>query len=137
VNEEGGNAVELFKKPMSLLVVDDHPPTLQVLERLLTRDGHRVVVASSIAAARSAAAAQPFDAVISDLGLPDGSGVVLMSELRDRYHMHGIVLSGYGMEEDVRRSREAGFSAHLVKPVDISDLRRALRQIAARASANG
>ena len=114
---------------MRLLVVEDHEPTLQVLTRLLTRDGHEVAGASTLAAARHAAAANRFDAVISDLGLPDGSGVELMMELRDQYGMRGIVLSGYGMEDDLRRSREAGFSAHLVKPIDVHDLRRALRQL--------
>jgi len=116
--------------PMRLLVVEDHEATRQVLTRLLTRDGHHVVEAASLAAARAAATTQRFDAVISDLGLPDGTGIELMEELRATHGLRGIVLSGYGMEEDLRRSREAGFVAHLVKPVDMNDLRRALRQFA-------
>ena len=114
--------------PLRLLVVEDHEGTRQVLTRLLTRDGHHVVEAASLAAARAAATTQRFDAVISDLGLPDGTGIELMKELRTTHGLRGIVLSGYGMEEDLRRSREAGFVAHLVKPVDMNDLRRALRQ---------
>ncbi len=68
-----------------------------------------------------------FDAVVSDLGLPDGTGMELMASLRDEHGLRGVALSGYGMEEDIRRSRSAGFVAHLVKPVRFEDLQRALR----------
>jgi CheY-like chemotaxis protein len=81
--------------------------------------------------ARAAAAKEPFDLVISDLGLPDGTGVELMRHLRDTYGLRGIALSGYGTEEDLLRSGEAGFIEHLVKPVDFNDLRRALREFVA------
>ncbi len=117
--------------PMRLLVVEDHEPTLVVLARLLTRAGHSVITADTAAAARTAAAVQPFDAVVSDLGLPDGTGLELMTHLRATYGMRGIVLSGYGMEDDIARSREVGFAAHLVKPVDFTQLRHALREIMA------
>ena len=115
---------------MRLLVVEDHKATREVLTRLLTRAGHRVVAASSIAGALAAAAGEEFDVVISDLGLPDGNGHHLMASLRDDHGLRGIALSGYGTDEDVRRSLEAGFGAHLVKPVDMNELRRALRQLA-------
>jgi PAS domain S-box-containing protein len=115
---------------LRLLVVEDHQPTLFVLRRLLARTGHHVITASSMAAAISAAQSGFFDAVISDLGLPDGTGNELMSRLREiQPGIAGIALSGYGMEEDIRRSREAGFTAHLVKPVDYDQLRRTLRDI--------
>jgi CheY-like chemotaxis protein len=115
--------------PMSLLLVEDHEATLQVLQRLLMRSGHRVTTASTVAAALAAAASARFDVVVSDLGLPDGTGIELMEQLRDRYQLRGIALTGYGMEEDLRRSQEAGFIMHLVKPVDFQHLRRALRSI--------
>jgi CheY-like chemotaxis protein len=58
-----------------------------------------------------------FDLLMSDLGFPDGSGHDLMRQLRERGHKFpGIASSGYGQEEDIRRSREAGFAAHLTKP---------------------
>ena len=61
-----------------------------------------------------------FDLLISDLGLPDRSGIELMHELRQRGNvLKGIALSGYGLEEDMRRTKEAGFNAHLVKPVEV------------------
>ncbi len=52
-----------------------------------------------------------------------------MEQLRNRHGLQGIALSGYGMEEDVARSHEAGFITHLVKPVDFSQLQNALREL--------
>ncbi len=111
---------------LRLLVVEDHEATLQVLTRLLTRAGHKVVAAASVAAALEAAAQAKFDLVLSDLGLPDGTGNFLMEKLRDLYQLRGIALTGYGMEDDLERSRRSGFVAHLIKPVDFNQLRRAL-----------
>ena len=113
-------------KPLRLLLVEDHPATLDVLTRLLTRAGHSVVATSTVAAALAAADASTFNAVVSDLGLPDGTGTELMVQLRARHGLRGIALSGYGMEQDMERTREAGFIAHLVKPVDFNQLRRTL-----------
>lgn len=116
---------------LRLLLVEDHEPTLQILTRLLTRAGHQVVSASTSAAALAAAAAGTFDLVVSDIGLPDGTGIELMQQLREAYGLTGIALSGYGMDEDLVRSREAGFALHLTKPVDFSQLERALRELVA------
>jgi len=63
-------------------------------------------------------------------GLPDGSGTDLMRELSARHGLRGIALSGYGMEEDVRQSLEAGFARHLTKPVSLPQLQAALREVA-------
>jgi signal transduction histidine kinase/CheY-like chemotaxis protein len=111
---------------LRILLVEDHAPTLQVISNLLARDGHQIVTAGSVADALNAAAANPLDLVVSDLGLPDGTGNFLMEKLRADYGLRGIALSGYGMEEDVTRSREAGFVTHLIKPVPISELRRVI-----------
>ncbi len=124
------NESEVASLPrLRLLLVEDHESTLEVLSRLLTRAGHEVVGAGSLGAALSAAGAGKFDLVISDLGLPDGTGNELMEKLRDRHQLRGIALSGYGMEEDVVRSRQAGFATHLTKPVDFRQLQRALREV--------
>jgi CheY-like chemotaxis protein len=66
--------------------------------------------------------------VVSDLGLPDGSGLTLMRELRDRYGLAGIAVSGYGTEEDRRQSADAGFSAHLTKPITVDRLLDEIRR---------
>lgn len=116
-------------RSLRLLVVEDHETTRTVLARLLGLRGHRVVTAGSIAEAMAAFEEHPFDAVISDLGLPDGSGLDLMKEFQRQRPIPGIALSGYGMEDDLRRSKEVGFFAHLVKPVDLDQLRLLLDQL--------
>ena len=117
------------KPPLRLLMIEDHEATLQVLLRLLSREGHTVTAARSVAEALTAAANDKFDLVISDLGLPDGTGIELMQKLRALHGLRGIALSGYGMEEDLMRTRQAGFIAHLIKPVDFPQLRRALEML--------
>ncbi len=116
-------------RSLRLLIVDDHEATRATLARLLTTSGHQVTQAASMQEALDAFAADRFDVVLSDLGLPDGSGLDLMRELQRRRPVAGIALSGYGMEEDLRQTREAGFCAHLVKPVDIDQLRQMLLQM--------
>jgi DNA-binding response OmpR family regulator len=61
--------------------------------------------------------------------LPDGTGNQLMEELRDKYGLQGIAMSGYGTEADIARSIESGFAVHLVKPVPMAELRRVLAQL--------
>lgn len=124
----GVNAAPGKIKPLRLLLVDDHGPTVQTLSMVLRQDGHQVTTATTVAEALAAAAGggAEFDLVISDLGLPDGTGNELMEQLHRDHGLHGIALSGYGMEEDIVRSRAAGFIHHLVKPVPIAELRRAL-----------
>jgi two-component system CheB/CheR fusion protein len=115
-------------KFLRLLLVEDHADTAEAMACLLEAKGYVVRVAGSLAAAHQAIEADPgFDLVISDLGLPDGTGIDLMSELSRGYGLPGIALSGYGMEDDVRRSREAGFKAHLTKPVSLEALEEAIR----------
>ncbi|MES2709162.1 MAG: ATP-binding protein [Verrucomicrobiota bacterium] len=111
---------------LRLLMVEDHAATLEALRTLLTRAGYQVTAAGTVAEALEAAERGTFDLVISDLGLPDGTGTQLMEKLRDTWQLKGIALSGYGMEEDITRCRQAGFVAHLVKPVRFADLRRVL-----------
>ena len=105
-----------------ILVVEDHEDTRLGMERLLQGDRHQVRAASSVGEARRLADREPFDLVISDLALPDESGLTLMRDLRSRYGLHGIAVSGYGMEADVIQSREAGFDHHVVKPPDVDTL---------------
>ncbi len=88
--------------------------------------------ADSVQAAIESAGDEPIDILISDIGLPDGSGLEIMRHLRERrncYPVRGIALSGFGMEEDVKKSREAGFDHHLTKPVTFDRLRAVLKQI--------
>jgi PAS domain S-box-containing protein len=117
---------------LSLLLVEDHADTAAAMADLLELMGHRVTVAGTVASALATAESGGFDLVVSDLGLPDGTGQDLMRELVRRHGLKGIALSGYGMEEDVRKSLEAGFETHLTKPVDFQALKTALEQAATR-----
>ncbi|HEX4054010.1 MAG TPA: ATP-binding protein [Tepidisphaeraceae bacterium] len=108
-------------RQLKILLVEDHDDTRHSLTRLLSRR-HIVRDAPTVEAALLAADREGFDLVISDIGLPDGSGLELMRSLRDRYGLKGICLSGFGMEEDIARSTEAGFYHHLTKPIDLNKL---------------
>jgi PAS domain S-box-containing protein len=103
---------------LRILLVEDHDDTRRIFELILKQKGHSVETADTAEAALNLAGAQEFDLVISDLGLPDFSGTDLMTILRERHSLRGVALSGYGMEEDFRKSKSAGFDRHLVKPVD-------------------
>jgi signal transduction histidine kinase/CheY-like chemotaxis protein len=120
-------------RSLRILLVEDHADTAEALAELLRLGGHEVTVAATSAEARAAAeraGTGGFDLVVSDLGLPDGSGQDLMRHLSSRYGLHGIALSGYGMDADIRRSREAGFECHLTKPVNLETLEAAIQQVA-------
>jgi len=117
---------------LKILLVEDNEDTGALLKRILVRRGYQVELATSVAAAFQAAQQAHFDLVISDIGLPDGSGLELMEKLTRVRPIPGIAMSGFGMDEDIRRSREAGFFEHLIKPVSIVKLEEALEKLAAR-----
>ena len=119
---------------LRILLVEDHADTAEAMAELLSILGHQVTVAGDVATGRAAAeealTGPGLDLVISDIGLPDGTGFDLMRELSGRYDgLRGIALSGYGTEEDIRKSREAGFLRHLTKPIDLGRLREVLRDL--------
>jgi CheY-like chemotaxis protein len=113
-----------------ILLVEDHEPTRLALENLLKRRNYEVVSVASVAEARDHASKSKIDFLISDIGLPDGDGYSLMGELQKLYGMGGIALTGYGMDEDIARSRRAGFLAHLTKPIHVRALENALATFA-------
>jgi PAS domain S-box-containing protein len=115
---------------LRILLVEDHPSTANVLARLLRLLEHQVEVADSVGSALALASEGHFDLIISDLGLPDGSGLDLMRRLQSMSPTPGIALSGYGMEEDLKRSHEAGFAEHLIKPVSMKVMERAIARLA-------
>ena len=113
----------------TLLLVDDHADSLQIMARLLSRRGFQVLLATSCQTALEAAAQNRFDLIVSDLGLPDGSGLTLLGKLREFRAVPAIALSGYGMEENVQQSRAAGYDEHLTKPIDFSLLTRTIGRL--------
>ena len=110
-----------------VLLVEDNEVTARVMARLLRQMSHDVQTAVSVESALNVAATRPFDLLISDVGLPDGSGLDLMRELKKQYGMVGIAVTGYGMEEDIRICHDAGFSLHLTKPISARQLEHAIR----------
>ena len=113
-------------KKLRILLVDDHDDTRRIIARLLSQRGHTVSTAGSVRGGLECLEAEHFDVLISDIGLPDGSGHELMRQARERQPVKGIALSGFGMEEDLERSLKAGFNHHLVKPVDFQNLQALL-----------
>ncbi len=113
---------------LRILLVEDHRDTAVVMSRLLRGLGHEVMTAPSVATSLQIAGEHVLDLVISDLGLPDGSGLDLMKQLRERHSLPVIAVSGYGMEDDLRQTQEAGFIAHLTKPVNFSQVEAVLLQ---------
>lgn len=112
-----------------LLVVEDHRDTARMLWLLLAGSHYEVESAGDAATALDLAAREKFDLLISDIGLPDQTGYDLMKQIRERYRIKGIALTAYGMPEDLRKSREAGFSEHLVKPVELATLTEAIQRV--------
>jgi len=114
---------------LAILLVEDHADTAAALSRLLTQLGNRVEVADSLSSALHMAHANDFQLIISDIGLPDGTGLDLIASLPLHRRPKAIALSGFGMEDDIQRSRDAGFAEHLTKPVDISRLEAAIKRV--------
>ena len=118
-------------EPRKILLVEDEHATLRLMARLLRGLGHEVTTAETITIALEAERADHFDLIVSDIGLPDGSGLELMRRVvARRGPVAAIALTGYGMEEDIQRSREAGFTAHMTKPIDFTKLEAMIRQLA-------
>ncbi len=114
-----------------ILLVEDHAPTRNTLSLLLQNRAFEVRAAASLAEARRAAATDSFEVLISDIGLPDGSGYDLMRELSSRQPVAGIALTGYGTEENVEQTLAAGFQVHLTKPVHVGALEEAIAKVLA------
>ena len=115
---------------LKILVVEDHIDTARTLCRLLGHFGYDVQSAHSVAEALAVAKASPVDLLLTDMGLPDGSGDQLFLELkRSQPGLLGVAITGYGMDEDIARSSAAGFLNHFTKPIDFAFLRERLGEM--------
>jgi len=119
---------EAARRGLKILLVDDHQDTCAALERLLVHRGHLVAATHNVRSALEAAARNQFDLLISDIALPDGSGMDLMRQLRAISTIPGIAISGFGNNGDIERSLQAGFSDHLIKPIKLDDLEAAIER---------
>ena len=111
-----------------VLVVEDHPDTLRYLSKLLRMHGYAVHEATTCAQALAVAEREGCQVVVSDVSLPDCSGLTLMRELRERQPgVRGVAVSGHAGAEHARAAREAGFDRHVAKPLKFDDLLDAIR----------
>jgi len=122
---------ESVRQALKILLVDDHHDTCTALEKLLARRGHLVAVAHNVRSAMEAAARKKFDLLISDIALPDGTGMDLIVQLRAVANIPGIAISGFGNNGDIERSLQAGFAEHLIKPIKLDKLEDAIERAVA------
>ncbi len=127
-SDSGPSAMSRARKSLRILLVDDHEDTARAMGRLLQRLGHKITTAHTVNEALESMNRDGADLLISDIGLPDGSGLELMRQIREQYDVQGIALSGFGMEEDVKKSKDAGFFDHLIKPINFQKLEAVIRR---------
>ena len=132
---EGSDAIGLnhrpgtkTSKPLRILLVEDHQDTRRTLSRLLTHFGHDVVTENNVENAMHIMGSDNIDVVLCDIGLPDGSGYEVAAHARAKGGIRAIALTGFGTEQDVQRSKDAGFDFHLVKPINFQKLQAVLEQ---------
>jgi CheY-like chemotaxis protein len=113
-----------------ILLVEDHADTLATFDRLLGRWGYAVRTANCAASASAAIERESFDLLICDIGLPDQPGTTVMRALRAISPLvPGIALTGYGMEGEIETIMAAGFTRHLLKPVEMQILQTAIEDV--------
>jgi hypothetical protein len=115
---------------LRVLVVDDHEDTLRILCRLLESLEYQVATAGSAAAALNYVATNEVDVLVSDIGLPDASGHDLLRQVKRIRNVPGVAISGFGSANDLRNSEDAGFYAHLTKPLDFDLLHATIQRAA-------
>jgi CheY-like chemotaxis protein len=118
-------------KCLRILLVEDHADTRRTLSRLLSHFGHDISAAESSQRAMDFVDEKKFDVVLSDIGLPDGSGYDVIAHAKRKQLLKGVALTGFGTDDDIQRGRDAGFDFHLTKPVDFHELRSVLDQAGA------
>jgi CheY-like chemotaxis protein len=127
----GGRARKRNGRTLRVLLVEDHGQSLLATARLIRHMGHSVRTAVSLATATALLHAEPFDLLVADLELPDGTGWDLMRAARKIGPVAGIALSGHGEGEDIAKSLAAGFTQHLVKPITVERLTGAMEEVVA------
>ncbi|MFT4435879.1 response regulator [Caballeronia sp. 15715] len=122
-------------RSLKVLLVEDNEYTSSAMAQVLELLGHQVGVATTVAEALALARGETFDLLVSDIGLPDGSGLEVARAWTDlQPGKPSVAITGYGMDEDIRRCRDAGFLDHLTKPVDFARLESLIHALAQRPS---
>lgn len=122
----------MTRNSFRVILVEDHADTAECLRKFLSTIGYKVYIAPDVASARALAKAIEFDVLLSDLGLPDGSGWDLMQELSAEHPVRAIAISGHNTADDIARSRQVGFLHHMAKPLVLEQLSAALQEAVAQ-----
>jgi len=120
------------RSPKNVLVVDDVHDVTEMIALFLKHAGYQVATADSASRALQLAEERSFDLIISDIGMPQMNGYELAGELRrwSEYQSIPIIaVTGYSEYDDRGRALQAGFSAHLTKPIDPSQLLDLMNQL--------
>jgi DNA-binding response OmpR family regulator len=118
-----------MSNPICILLVEDHNDTRETLQRYLNSKGYEVLTAASIGEAFTVASTMRFDVLVSDIGLPDGSGIELLMDLKRRSHFPAIAISGFFQPENEEEYYRAGFDRALRKPFYPHELRGAIQAV--------
>jgi CheY-like chemotaxis protein len=129
------DAESKIMRALQILLVEDHLDTARSMARLLEQRGHQVAVAHCAADGLALAAKLRFELLLCDIGLPDRDGWQLLEDIRKLYPIVGIAISGYGMNDDIDRSRQTGFAAHVTKPSSLQQLLKTIDDVMARPDA--
>ncbi len=114
---------------MQVLIVEDHQGSRDELQRCLTRRDHDVTTAGDLQTGIESLGKQRFDAIIADIGLPDGTGYALISEVRRRgIQALCIAVSGYPYPSDVDEPGATGFHHHVPKPLNCDHICSLLKE---------
>jgi PAS domain S-box-containing protein len=113
---------------ISILLVEDHKDSAEVMSRLLRAKGYSVETCATVAEALKISSERHFNLILSDIGLPDGTGIDLIRKIREHSSIPAIALTGFGMDQDIKRYKQAGFDEHLIKPVNIQKLEMLINQ---------
>jgi PAS domain S-box-containing protein len=113
---------------ISILLVEDHEDSAEVMKRLLSEKGYRVETCATVAEAIKLSRERSFHLLLSDIGLPDGTGIDLIRQVRQHSTIPAIALTGFGSDQDIARYKEAGFDAHITKPVNFQKLEMFINQ---------
>ncbi len=126
-----GASREEHARALRVLLVEDNEQTSSAMAEVLEMLGHEVDVATTVSSALERAKGASFDLLVSDIGLPDGSGLdIAHAWTQLQPDKPAVAITGYGMDEDIRRCREAGFRDHLTKPVNFSRLEGLIQRLA-------
>lgn len=130
--EQSNGAPPAAAATLRVAIIEDNPDIRETLRELLRLRGHEVVEAEDGPGGVQLVLSRNPDVALVDIGLPGIDGYEVAARLRGAGHTRLVALTGYGSEEDRTRAVQAGFDAHLVKPVDFQDLTRLLESLSAR-----